>query len=152
MNLGFPEMLFIFVLALIIFGPKKLPEMGKQIGKALAEFKRASNQFKAQLDVEMQDLERQAAKQTPPPAPRLAPPANTIAQDLNIPPAPATAVDASVDSVFPDPAADLPETPDSTTAMNDGAPASPAAVTNSVEAPAPPAAAPSRSEAKAADA
>ncbi|PYV99319.1 MAG: twin-arginine translocase TatA/TatE family subunit, partial [Acidobacteria bacterium] len=37
MNLGFPEMIFIFLLALIIFGPKKLPEIGRQIGKALNE-------------------------------------------------------------------------------------------------------------------
>ncbi len=57
MQLGFPEMLFIFVLALIIFGPKKLPEIGRQIGKALAEFKRASNEFKYQLDTEIRQLE-----------------------------------------------------------------------------------------------
>ena len=40
MNLGFGEMIFIFVLALIIFGPKKMPEIGRQIGRALAEFRR----------------------------------------------------------------------------------------------------------------
>jgi Tat protein translocase TatB subunit len=57
MNLGFSEMLFIFLLALIIFGPKKLPEIGRQIGKALAEFKRASNDFKAQLEAEMRQIE-----------------------------------------------------------------------------------------------
>src|SRR5512146_2199358 len=57
MNLGFPEMLFIFVLALIIFGPKKLPEIGRQIGKAMAEFKRASNEFKYQLDTEIRQME-----------------------------------------------------------------------------------------------
>jgi len=47
MNLGFPEMVFIFIGALHLFGPKKLPEIGRQIGKALNEFKRASNEFKA---------------------------------------------------------------------------------------------------------
>lgn len=57
MNLGFPEMLFIFVLALLIFGPRKLPEIGRQVGKALAEFKRASNDFKSQLETEMRQLE-----------------------------------------------------------------------------------------------
>jgi sec-independent protein translocase protein TatB len=61
MNLGFPEMLFIFLLALIIFGPKKLPEIGRQIGKALAEFKRASNEFKSQLETEMRQLEVEEA-------------------------------------------------------------------------------------------
>ena len=54
-------MIFIFVLALIIFGPKKLPEIGKQVGKAMAEFKRASNEFKSQLESEMQTLEIQEA-------------------------------------------------------------------------------------------
>ena len=57
MNLGFSEMIFIFFLALIIFGPKKLPEIGRQIGKALNEFKRASNEFKAQIESEISQLE-----------------------------------------------------------------------------------------------
>jgi TatA/E family protein of Tat protein translocase len=57
MNLGFPEMIFIFVLALIIFGPKKLPEIGKQIGRALNEFKRASNEFKSQIETEINNLD-----------------------------------------------------------------------------------------------
>src|SRR2546430_17667078 len=59
MNLGFPEMIFIFLLALIIFGPKKLPEIGRQIGKALNEFKRASNEFKSQIEAEISQLEYQ---------------------------------------------------------------------------------------------
>ena len=57
MNLGIGEMIFIFVLALIIFGPKKMPEIGRQIGRALAEFKRASNEFKAQIETEIQQME-----------------------------------------------------------------------------------------------
>ena len=68
MNLGFPEMLFIFLLALIVFGPKKLTEIGRQIGKAMAEFKRASNEFKAQIESEMRQIEYEEArkKDTPP--------------------------------------------------------------------------------------
>src|SRR2546421_5592941 len=62
MNLGFPEMLFLFVLALIIFGPKKLPEIGRQIGKGLAEFKRASNEFQAQIQDEVRKLELEDVK------------------------------------------------------------------------------------------
>ncbi len=60
-----PEMIFIFLLALVIFGPKKLPELGRQLGKALAEFKKASNEFKNQLEVEMMniELEERAKKQ-----------------------------------------------------------------------------------------
>ncbi len=57
MNLGFGEMFFIFLLALIIFGPKKLPEIGRQIGKALSEFKRYSNDFKYQLESEVRQWE-----------------------------------------------------------------------------------------------
>jgi sec-independent protein translocase protein TatB len=61
MNLGFSEMVFIFLIALIIFGPRKLPEIGRQVGKALAEFKRASNEFKSQLETEMRQIEIEEA-------------------------------------------------------------------------------------------
>jgi sec-independent protein translocase protein TatB len=63
MNLGFPEMLFILVVALLIFGPKKLPEIGRQVGKAMSEFKRASDDFKAQLDSEVRQLEMNETRQ-----------------------------------------------------------------------------------------
>jgi sec-independent protein translocase protein TatA len=45
-SLGMQEIIIIFVLALIVFGPRKLPELGKTIGKGLAEFKKASNELK----------------------------------------------------------------------------------------------------------
>jgi len=57
MNLGFPEMLFLGLLALLLFGPKRLPEIGRQIGKALGEFKRASSEFQNQLEDEVRQLE-----------------------------------------------------------------------------------------------
>ena len=67
MNLGMPEMIFIFLLALVIFGPRKLPELGRQLGKALGEFKKASNEFKSQLETEMLNIElEERAKQAPP--------------------------------------------------------------------------------------
>jgi sec-independent protein translocase protein TatA len=44
-NLGIQEMIVIFVIALIVFGPKKLPEIGKSLGKGIAEFKKASNEL-----------------------------------------------------------------------------------------------------------
>jgi len=69
MNLGFPEMIFIFLLALIIFGPKKLPEIGRQIGKALNEFKRASNEFKAQIESEISNLDVENHQILPPAEP-----------------------------------------------------------------------------------
>ena len=60
MQLGFPEMMFIFILALLLFGPKKLPEIGRQIGKGLAEFKRASREFQSQIEDEVRKLEVEA--------------------------------------------------------------------------------------------
>jgi Tat protein translocase TatB subunit len=57
MNLGMPEMIFIFLLALVVVGPKRLPELARQLGKIVAEFKRASNEFKNQLETEMMNIE-----------------------------------------------------------------------------------------------
>jgi sec-independent protein translocase protein TatB len=57
--MSFGDTAFIFVLALLIFGPKKLPEIARQVGKALNEFKRASNEFKAQIQSEIDQLEVQ---------------------------------------------------------------------------------------------
>jgi sec-independent protein translocase protein TatB len=70
MNLGFSEMLFIFFLALLIFGPKKLPEIGRQIGEAMTQFKRASNEFKSQLEDEIRNMEtEESRKKSSPPDP-----------------------------------------------------------------------------------
>jgi TatA/E family protein of Tat protein translocase len=66
MNLGFTEMAFIFFLALIIFGPKKMPEIGRQLGKALNEFKRASNEFKAQIEAEINNLDTETRNERNP--------------------------------------------------------------------------------------
>jgi sec-independent protein translocase protein TatB len=57
MHLG--DSIFIFILALVLFGPKKLPEMARQIGKLMAEFRRASNDFRMQIDEELRTMERQ---------------------------------------------------------------------------------------------
>lgn len=57
-GLGLPEMLLIFVIALLVFGPKKLPEMGKSIGRAMAEFKKASEDFQETVRSEMKEVEK----------------------------------------------------------------------------------------------
>src|SRR5436190_11403158 len=62
--LGMQEMVFIFVLALLIFGPKKLPELGKTLGKAMTEFRRASTELKSTFDREMSNLERETESHT----------------------------------------------------------------------------------------
>ena len=59
MNLGMPEMIFIFLMALMVFGPRKLPELARSLGKAMAEFKRASNEFKYQLESEINAMDVQ---------------------------------------------------------------------------------------------
>ena len=51
--MSLPDTIFIFLLALIIFGPKKLPEMAKQLGRLMGEFRRASNDFKFQIEEEL---------------------------------------------------------------------------------------------------
>jgi Tat protein translocase TatB subunit len=67
-RMGFSETIFLFFLALIIFGPKKLPEIARQVGKALNEFRRASNEFKAQLESEISQLEVENHQQILPPS------------------------------------------------------------------------------------
>jgi TatA/E family protein of Tat protein translocase len=52
-SLGLPELLMIFVVALIVFGPRKLPEIGKTLGKALGEFKKASDELKNTIEREV---------------------------------------------------------------------------------------------------
>ena len=66
-SIGMPELIIIFVIALIIFGPRKLPELGRSLGKSLAEFKRASNELRSTLEEEIR-VEEQKAKTDPPPA------------------------------------------------------------------------------------
>jgi TatA/E family protein of Tat protein translocase len=61
MNLGVPELLVIFIVALIVFGPKKLPELGRSLGRGINEFKRASNELKNTLDEEIRAEERRQA-------------------------------------------------------------------------------------------
>jgi len=57
-SIGMPELIIIFMIALIIFGPRKLPELGRSLGKSLGEFKRASNELRNTLDEEIR-LEEQ---------------------------------------------------------------------------------------------
>jgi TatA/E family protein of Tat protein translocase len=52
-SIGMPELIIIFVVALIIFGPRKLPELGRSLGKSLSEFRRASNELRSTLEEEV---------------------------------------------------------------------------------------------------
>ncbi len=59
MELGIGELIFIFVLALLLFGPKKLPEIGRTLAKAMNDFKSASNEFKSTLEAEVAKLDEE---------------------------------------------------------------------------------------------
>lgn len=68
-SIGMPELIIILTIALIIFGPRKLPELGRSLGRSLSEFKRASNELKHTLDEEIRieeqrSTERQRAPET----------------------------------------------------------------------------------------
>jgi sec-independent protein translocase protein TatA len=57
-SLGTPELILIFVIALIVFGPRKLPELGRSLGRGIAEFKKASNELQRTLEEEIRLEER----------------------------------------------------------------------------------------------
>ena len=63
-SIGMSELLIIFVIALVVFGPRKLPELGRSLGKSLGEFKRASNDLRNTLEEEIH-VEDQATKRDP---------------------------------------------------------------------------------------
>ena len=91
-RMSFSETIFLFFLALIIFGPKKLPEIARQIGKVLNEFRRASNEFKVQIEQEIAHLEVENKKQTTlPPSPT---PEGTASRTLNAAPGETSATQA----------------------------------------------------------
>jgi TatA/E family protein of Tat protein translocase len=80
-TIGMPELVVIFVIALIIFGPRRLPELGRALGRSIAEFKRASNELRNTVEEEIR-LEDQKAAQAAHAAP---------AKDVEEAPAPRSA-------------------------------------------------------------
>jgi TatA/E family protein of Tat protein translocase len=67
-SIGMPELIIILTIALIIFGPRKLPELGRSLGKSLGEFKRASNELRNTLDEEIRIEEQRNTERTAEPA------------------------------------------------------------------------------------
>jgi sec-independent protein translocase protein TatB len=90
-RMSFSETIFLFFLALVVFGPKKLPEIARQIGKALNEFRRASNEFKAQIEQEISNLDVAKQQTILPPSP---PPEGSASRTLNAAPDQTTPAEA----------------------------------------------------------
>jgi sec-independent protein translocase protein TatB len=87
MNFGFSgEMIFIFFLALILFGPKKMPEIGRQVARFLGEFRRASNEFRSQIESEINNLDSSSPRQQI--LPPLQAPLGSLASRILNPPSP----------------------------------------------------------------
>jgi sec-independent protein translocase protein TatB len=81
--LSVPHLIVIFLVALVVFGPEKLPELARNVGKFMAEFRRMSNEFKGTFEGHMRDLERETqerrANATPPAtAPNVTPPVDDM--------------------------------------------------------------------------
>jgi sec-independent protein translocase protein TatB len=121
MNFGFSgEMIFLFFLALILFGPKKMPEIGRQVARFLGEFRRASNEFRSQIESEINSLDNNSSprQQILPP---LQAPLGSLANRIFNPPSPerldaaedeaaeAAAVKAAADESVAIEAASVPE-------------------------------------------
>lgn len=117
-TLGGPELILILVVALIVFGPRKLPEMGKSLGKMMLEFRRASNDFRRTIEDEVETEKLREATRMPPldvpaslPSPA-APPAAAPTGDAPLPPPPGTLAQGEP-AAPPSPAPDAPTPADS---------------------------------------
>ncbi len=116
-NLGMADTLLLMVLALVVFGPRRLPQIGRQIGKLMYEFRKASNDFKFQMEEELrqaeeadrrkkEEEERQRALAAAPPAPQLeAPAASAVDSTAPTPETPAESPYPG-ETTYPDLAAD----------------------------------------------
>jgi sec-independent protein translocase protein TatB len=120
--MSFSETIFLFFLALLVFGPKKLPEIARQAGKLLAELRRASNEFKSQIESEITHLEVEERRNALPPA---TPPVGAVAS-LSLNSAASEGAPHASNATLASPVAD-PILPPSTPANGNAASESPAA-------------------------
>jgi sec-independent protein translocase protein TatB len=118
-----PDTLILMVLALVVLGPRRLPELGRQIGKLMYEFRKASNDFKFQMEEELrqaeeadrrkkEEAERQRALAAAPPPPQIAAPAAAqpespvqAAESAALPPPPEPPAEIAADVPTPEPSA-----------------------------------------------
>jgi sec-independent protein translocase protein TatA len=102
-TLGGPEVILILVVALIVFGPRRLPEIGKSMGKMLAEFRKASNDFKRTIEdeLEAEKVKESTAPTVPAALPAAEPSPGIVTSPVDAPPVETVA--AVVDSGPPPP-------------------------------------------------
>lgn len=111
-TLGGPELFLIFVVALIVFGPRKLPEIGKSLGKMMAEFRRASTEFRSTIENEVEAEKIREAMRIEPPKVEPAPAPPSAAGEA-APPSGAAEAPATEETRSPEaspPAENVPET------------------------------------------
>jgi sec-independent protein translocase protein TatA len=82
-SIGGPELVVIFVVALLVFGPRKLPEIGKMLGKGLGEFRRAANELRSSLETEVAREESISRPTGSVPAPPALPPAGVVSTEAD---------------------------------------------------------------------
>ena len=104
-SIGMPELILIFVVALLVFGPKKLPEIGKSLGKGLAEFKKASDELKKTIEDEIESGKREASnlRQSVTEATNLIAPPASVARDASTGASPAPAAEPRPEAPAPQP-------------------------------------------------
>ncbi len=85
-SIGMPELIIIMVIALIIFGPRKLPELGKSLGRSLSEFKKASTDLQNTLEQEIKIEEQKEAEAKPKPVPTVVDSSTTDSDSDTAPP------------------------------------------------------------------
>lgn len=93
-GIGMPELIVILIIALIVVGPKKLPDLARALGRGFSEFKRAANDLRSTLDTEIA-MQDQSASQTNTPPPPDPPSAKMIPAPQDIPDPPASQESAS---------------------------------------------------------
>jgi sec-independent protein translocase protein TatB len=111
--MSFSDTIFLFFLALILFGPKKLPEMARKAGRLMAELRRASNEFRSQIETEIAHLEVEKSQTVLPPSP---PPEGAVASLSATPAAIEAAPHESPDTLAGPAAESAPQTVNSVTA------------------------------------